>query len=70
MDKWLTIKYNVKLGKIYIKLIIKRGHQVLTKDWQGIWLSYTKREFIPQATDPNKTRVLKDVSPAKRDIKR
>ena len=44
MDKlndW--VKYNVKLEKIYIKLIIIKGHQILTKDQQGIWLSYTKR---------------------------
>ena len=35
------VKYNVKLEKIYIELIIIKGHQILTKDWQGIWLSYT-----------------------------
>ena len=46
-----------------------KGHQILTKDQQGIWLSYTKRKCIPQATDSNKKRILKDVSPAEGDIK-
>ena len=29
-------KYSVKFKKIYIKLIMIKGHQILTKDRQGI----------------------------------
>ena len=36
------VKYNVKLEKIYIELIIIKGYQILMKDWQCIWLSYTR----------------------------
>ena len=30
------------------------GYQILTEDWQGIWFFYTKRQIVPQTTDPNK----------------
>ena len=36
----IELKYSLKLEKIYIKLIIIKGHQIRTKDLQGIWLLY------------------------------
>ena len=44
-DKWTNdwVKYNLKLEKIYVKVVIIKGHQILTEDWQDIWLSCTKR---------------------------
>ena len=60
MDKWSS-KAQCKLGKINIKLIMIKSHQILTKDWKGIWLCYSEKKFIPQATDPNKKGILKDV---------